>query len=74
MSVNVQRERVSMSQAAELAGVSRRTLYNWLEANKIEAVRTAGGALRIYVDSLFRNVDEPSPQAKKARREDGTLL
>ena len=74
MTVDVKRERVSMEQAAELVGVSRRTLYNWLEANKIEAVRTAGGALRIYVDTLFRNVDEPSPQAKKARRGNGTLF
>jgi excisionase family DNA binding protein len=41
--------------ACELVGVSRRTIYNWLASGKIEYVRTAGGSVRIFVDTLFRD-------------------
>ena len=41
--------------AAQLVGVSRRTIYNWLASGKLEYVRTAGGAVRIFVDSLWRD-------------------
>ena len=41
--------------ACELVGVSRRTIYNWLSAGKIEYVRTAGGSVRIFVDTLWRD-------------------
>lgn len=54
MSVDTTRPLVSIIRACELVGVSRRTIYNWLKAGKLEYVRTAGGAIRIYVDSLFR--------------------
>ena len=35
-------------------GVSRRTIYNWMAAGKVEYVRTAGGAVRILEDTLWR--------------------
>jgi len=41
--------------AAQLVGVSRRTIYNWLAGGKLEYVRTAGGSVRIFVDSLWRD-------------------
>jgi excisionase family DNA binding protein len=41
--------------ACELVGVSRRTIYNWLSSGKVEYVRTAGGSVRIFVDSLWRD-------------------
>lgn len=41
-------------QAAALAQVSRRTIYLWLKAGKVEWVRTAGGSVRIYRDSVLR--------------------
>lgn len=41
--------------ACELVGVSRRTIYNWLSAGKIEYIRTAGGSVRIFVDTLWRD-------------------
>jgi excisionase family DNA binding protein len=44
---------VSVNEACSLAGVSRRTIYNWLEADKIRYIRTAGGAPRIEAASLF---------------------
>ena len=40
--------------AADIAGVSLRTMYRWIRANKVEYVRTAGGQIRIYVDTLLR--------------------
>jgi excisionase family DNA binding protein len=43
--------------ACVLVGVSRRTIYNWMAKRKIEYVRTAGGAVRIFVDTLWRNRD-----------------
>jgi excisionase family DNA binding protein len=52
-----QRERVSIQDAAKLAGVSRRTIYNWLRSGKIEACRVASGKLRIFTDSLWRQYD-----------------
>ena len=51
--------------ACELVGVSRRTIYNWLSSGKIEYVRTAGGSVRIFVDTLWRNPNDsdlPAPE------------
>ena len=44
--------------ACELVGVSRRTIYNWLSSGKIEYVRTAGGSVRIFVDTLWRDAEQ----------------
>ena len=41
-------------QACEVVGVSRRTIYNWMAGGKVEYVRTAGGSVRIFADSLWR--------------------
>jgi excisionase family DNA binding protein len=51
---HMDRRTVSITQAAELVGVSRRTIYNWMAAGRLEYCRTAGGAVRIVVDSLWR--------------------
>jgi len=48
------RPRVNIAQACVIAGVCRRTIYHWLAAGKIEYVRTAGGQVRIFVDTLLR--------------------
>lgn len=53
---------VSIKQACAIAGVSRRTIYTWLHAGKLEYVRTAGGRIRIVPASLFRPVTQ-EPQA-----------
>ena len=42
------RQTISIVKACELVGVSRRTLYNWIAAGKVEYIRTAGGSIRIY--------------------------
>jgi excisionase family DNA binding protein len=48
------RRAISITQACESVGVSRRTIYNWMAAGKVEYVRTAGGAVRIFEDTLWR--------------------
>jgi excisionase family DNA binding protein len=48
------RKTVSIPRACELVGVSRRTIYNWIASGKIQYVRTAGGSVRIFEDTLWR--------------------
>lgn len=48
------RKTVSIPRACELVGVSRRTIYNWIAGGKVEYVRTAGGSVRIFADTLWR--------------------
>lgn len=50
----MERKAISIMKACELVGVSRRTIYNWIASGKVEYVRTAGGSIRIFVDSLWR--------------------
>lgn len=54
---NRDRETVSLNRACEMVGCCRRTLYNWIAANKVQYIRTAGGSIRIYVDTLWREPD-----------------
>jgi excisionase family DNA binding protein len=58
MCVMLDRKTVSIPRACELVGVSRRTIYNWIAGGKVQYVRTAGGAVRIFADTLWR---EPAP-------------
>ncbi len=51
----MERKAISIMKACELVGVSRRTIYNWISAGKVEYVRTAGGSIRIFTDSLWRD-------------------
>ncbi len=55
MEDTLERQAVSIMRAAQLVGVSRRTIYNWLASGKLDYVRTAGGSVRIFVDSLWRD-------------------
>ena len=52
------RKTLSIPRACEVVGVSRRTIYNWLSSGKIQYVRTAGGSVRIFADTLWREPDE----------------
>ena len=49
------RTTLSIAKAGELVGVTRRTIYNWIAGGKVEYVRTAGGSVRIFVDTLWRD-------------------
>jgi excisionase family DNA binding protein len=66
----VERKTISIMKACELVGVSRRTIYNWLSSGKIEYIRTAGGSVRIFVDTLWRDPNRadraPSPAVWQA--------
>jgi excisionase family DNA binding protein len=53
----IERKTISIMKACELVGVSRRTIYNWIAAGKVEYVRTAGGSIRIFTDTLWRQPD-----------------
>ena len=59
----VDRKTISIMKACELVGVSRRTIYNWIAAGKVEYVRTAGGSVRIFLDTLWRDPDAPTQAA-----------
>lgn len=50
------RKTVSIPRACDLVGVSRRTIYNWIASGKVQYVRTAGGSVRIFEDTLWRDV------------------
>ena len=60
------RKTVSIMKACELVDVSRRTIYNWIASDKVEYVRTAGGSVRIFVDTLWRSSSSgPTPSASR---------
>lgn len=47
-------EYLSIAAAARVVGVSRRTVYNWLEAGKLAFVRLPSGMRRIRRADLVR--------------------
>jgi hypothetical protein len=51
--------------------VSRRTIYNWIASNKIQYVRTAGGSVRIFVDTLWREPNAPADDQPSWRATQG---
>ena len=57
------RKTISIMKACEVVGVSRRTIYNWIASGKVEYIRTAGGSVRIFVDTLWR---DPNSTARPA--------
>jgi excisionase family DNA binding protein len=60
------RQTLSIMKACEAVGVSRRTIYNWISAGKVEYVRTAGGSIRIFTDSLWREPSMPERTTQPA--------
>jgi len=54
---------VSLDHAAELLGVSRRTIYNRIREGRLLTVRTIGGSQRVLLDSVegeFRAMKPPA--------------
>lgn len=43
---------VSLDHAAEILGVSRRTIYNRIREGRLATVRTMGGSQRVLLDSV----------------------
>jgi excisionase family DNA binding protein len=61
---------VSLDHAAQLLGVSRRTIYNRIREGRLQTIRTIGGSQRVLVDSMQASAsdtfadsrdDKPSP-------------
>lgn len=55
----VERTTLSIPRACDAVGVSRRTIYNWMASGKVQYVRTAGGSVRIFEDTLWRDAHVP---------------
>ena len=66
----MERRAISITQACESVGVSRRTIYNWMAAGKVQYVRTAGGAVRIFEDSLWRAPEAVLVQSSESHRDE----
>ena len=49
------RRLVNTVKAAEIAGVTKRTIYNWVRRGWVEHVETPSGGVRIYADTLLRH-------------------
>jgi excisionase family DNA binding protein len=43
---------VSLDHAAEILGVSRRTIYNRIREGRLVTIRTLGGSQRVLLDSV----------------------
>ena len=52
---------VSLDHAAELLGVSRRTIYNRIRDGRLQTIRTVGGSQRVLLDSVQPRYLRPSP-------------
>jgi excisionase family DNA binding protein len=48
---------VSLDHAAQLLGVSRRTIYNRIRDGRLQTIRTLGGSQRVLVDSVQAQTD-----------------
>lgn len=59
----VERTTLSIPRACDVVGVSRRTIYNWMASGKVQYVRTAGGSVRIFQDTLWRDAHSPGDAA-----------
>ena len=62
---------VSLDHAAELLGVSRRTIYNRIREGRLKTVRTLGGSQRVLVDSVA--VDGRAQAADRSDTPDALL-
>jgi len=54
---------VSLDHAAEMLGVSRRTIYNRIREGRLLTIRTLGGSQRVLLDSVQGDsrASRPSP-------------
>ena len=43
---------VSLDHAAQILGVSRRTIYNRIREGRLRTIRTIGGSQRVVLDSV----------------------
>jgi excisionase family DNA binding protein len=48
---------VSLQHAADLLGVSRRTIYNRIRQGRLRTIRTIGGSQRVLAESVVASLD-----------------
>jgi excisionase family DNA binding protein len=48
---------VSLDHAAELLGVSRRTIYNRIREGRLQTIRTRGGSQRVLLNSVTETLN-----------------
>jgi hypothetical protein len=48
----VEQTAVPIFKACEIAGVSQRTIFEWIATGQVEYVRSRGGSMLILVDTL----------------------
>ena len=53
---------VSIEQAAQMLGVSRRTIYNRIRDGRLQTIRTLGGSQRVLVESLQMQAQRTSAE------------
>jgi excisionase family DNA binding protein len=51
---------VSLDHAAELLGVSRRTIYNRIRDGRLQTIRTIGGSQRVVLDGAQGDPGRPA--------------
>jgi excisionase family DNA binding protein len=57
---------VSLDHAAELLGVSRRTIYNRIRDGRLQTIRTVGGSQRVLLDSVRdSHAHQPDPSVRR---------
>ena len=49
---------VSLDHAAQILGVSRRTIYNRIREGRLRTIRTLGGSQRVLVESMRSAVSD----------------
>jgi excisionase family DNA binding protein len=57
---------VSLDHAAELLGVSRRTIYNRIRDGRLQTIRTVGGSQRVLLESVRdSHAIQPDPSVRR---------
>jgi len=49
---------ISLDHAAQLLGVSRRTIYNRIREGRLQTVRTMNGSQRVLIESMIAAADD----------------
>jgi excisionase family DNA binding protein len=58
---------VSLDHAAELLGVSRRTIYNRIRDGRLQTIRTIGGSQRVLLDSVQQDRSLAADMSSRSR-------
>src|SRR5262245_36269827 len=65
---------VTIDHAAELLGVSRRTIYNRIRDGRLQTVRTLGGSQRVTVESVVQLGGRTPGSVEKAKTDRGLAI